>query len=104
MYYYQQIVQVNGEQGAREFQNQMGANSSALLLDNSQPLVWVCQTDGAGYKTVTPYQITPYVPPEEVKLDDLIKRLESIEEKINESNSTTVKRKTKSESESTESA
>ena len=46
-----QVVKVNGENGARAYQ--IGPNSSALLLDESGALVWLCTTDGAGYKTVT---------------------------------------------------
>ena len=38
----------------------MMPNSQALLLDDTAPLVWLAQTDGAGYKTVTPYEIKPY--------------------------------------------
>ena len=34
-----QVVRVNGENGARAFQ--MGANSSALLLDESGLMVWL---------------------------------------------------------------
>ena len=54
----QEIIRVNGENGARAYQ--MAPNSSALLLDESAPLVWLVQTDGAGYKTEAPYTITPY--------------------------------------------
>ena len=53
-----EIIRVNGEGGARAYQ--MPPNSNALLLDEANPLVWLVQTDGAGYKTVTPYTITPY--------------------------------------------
>ena len=53
-----EIVRVNGENGARAYQ--LPPNSSALLLDESAPLVWLIQTDGAGYKTATPYTIAPY--------------------------------------------
>ena len=53
-----EIIRVNGEGGARAYQ--MPPNSNALLLDEVNPLVWLVQTDGAGYKTVTPYTITPY--------------------------------------------
>lgn len=53
-----QVVKVNGENGARTYQ--MGPNSSALLLDESGLLVWLVTSDGAGYKTVTPYDITPH--------------------------------------------
>ena len=53
-----EIVKVNGENGARAYQ--LAPNSSALLLNESSPIVWLVQSDGAGYKTITPYSITPY--------------------------------------------
>ena len=74
-----QVVKVNGENGARAFG--MGANSSALLLDESGTMVWLCTTDGASYKTVTAYDIVPHqtVPsPDYGSLEDRIKKLEEI--------------------------
>lgn len=81
------IVHVNGENGARTFQ--MSPDSDILLLDDTAPIVWLAQTDGAGYKTVTPYDISPHVaePPVDVKsLEDRIKKLE---EKLNAKSDTT---------------
>ena len=77
----QEIVKVSGEPGARSYQ--MGPNSSAILLDIDKPLVWVVQTDGAGYKTVTPYKIEPYQP--EAVENDLERRIRKLEETIYES-------------------
>ena len=74
-----QVVRVSGENGAKAYQ--MGANSSALLLDESGLLVWLAQTDGAGYKTVTPYDITPHQQtpaPDYGSLESRIKKLEEI--------------------------
>ena len=74
-----QVTKVNGENGARSFQ--MGVNSSALLLDESGEVVWLVTSDGAGYKTVAPYDITPHQqkPTQEYKsLEDRVKRLESM--------------------------
>ena len=75
------IIQVNGENGAKAFQ--MGPNSRVLLLDETAPLVWFVQTDGAGYKTVTPYSITPYTPTQPIDLHTLEERISILEEKIN---------------------
>lgn len=86
MYGIQQITHVNGENGARAYQ--MLPNSSALLLDDTAPLVWLAQTDGAGYMSVTPFEIKPYTPPKPIDLNELLARLESIEGKLNESNTT----------------
>lgn len=74
-----QVTKVNGENGARSFQ--MGANSSALLLDESGVMVWLCTTDGAGYKSVSAYDIVPHqeVPkPDFGTLESRIQRLEEI--------------------------
>ena len=74
-----QVVKVNGENGARAYQ--IGVNSSALLLDESGLMVWLVTSDGAGYKTVSAYDITPHqaVPvPDYGNLEDRIKRLEMI--------------------------
>lgn len=76
---------VNGEAGARSYR--MAPNSSCLLLDETAPLVWLCQTDGAGYMSVTPYQIAPYKPPEPVNLNTIMERIDRLEAKINESHS-----------------
>ena len=89
----QQIIQVSGEPGARAYQ--MMPNSSALLLDTTDSLVWLCQTDGAGYKSVTPFKIEPYTPPEPVDVNALLDRLNRLEAKIDESYSKQTERKQK---------
>ena len=74
-----QVIKVNGENGARAMQ--IGPNSSALLLDESGTMVWLVTSDGAGYKTVAPYDITPHQAapaPEYMALEDRIKRLEEM--------------------------
>lgn len=76
-----EIVRVNGENGARAFQ--LAPNSSALLLDESAPLVWLVQSDGAGYKTVTPYSIAPYQQPQPVDTKSLEARISRLEELVN---------------------
>ncbi len=57
----QNIVRVNGTNGASAYQ--MGINSSVLLLDETQPVVWLKTTDGAGYPTVQGYKISPLEEP-----------------------------------------
>ena len=91
MYGYQQIVRVNGENGARAYQ--LPPNSSALLLDETAPLVWLVQSDGGGYRSATPYKIEKYEPEPQPDMKAIMDRLLSLEEKINESNSTSIKRK-----------
>lgn len=81
-----QIIKVNGEPGAQAFQ--LPANSSALLLDSNNPIVYLVQTDGAGYKSVSKYKIEPYQPDPEPDWKAMEIRLQKLEEKINESNTT----------------
>ena len=75
-----QIVKVNGRNGAEMYQ--MPPNSSSLLLDESAPIIWLATTDGAGYKSLTAYDIKPH---EEVPVPDmrtLEERITKIEEAI----------------------
>lgn len=78
----QDILTVNGENGAKALQ--MPPNSRMLLLDENEPIVWLAQTDGAGYKTVTPYTITPYKQQPAPDLNTLEARIKRLEEIINE--------------------
>lgn len=73
-----EVVKVHGREGANAFQ--MGPNSSILLLDENDPIVWLAKTDVAGYKIVTPFRITPYeeTPPVDISaLSAKIKQLEA---------------------------
>lgn len=97
----QQVTRVSGENGAKAYQ--IGANSSALLLDESGLMVWLCTTDGAGYKTVTAYDITPHKSESAPNFNDLESRIARLEEIVNAntSNTSTVRKKsTKSDDES----
>lgn len=92
--YNAQVTRVNGENGARAFQ--MAPNSSALLLDETSPIVWLAQTDGAGYKTVTPYKIEPYQVEQPVNMNDFEERLKKLEEQIyGKSNTSSTSKRTK---------
>jgi hypothetical protein len=76
-----EVVKVNGENGARAFP--IGANSSALLLDESGTIVWLVVTDGAGYKTVSPYDITPHQTAQAPDVSGLEQRIARLEEFVN---------------------
>lgn len=80
----QEVVKVSGENGARAFQ--MPANSSALLLDESGVIVWLVTTDGAGYKTVAPFDITPHEAAPAPNYNDLETRITRLEEMMNNAN------------------
>jgi len=90
----QQIIRVNGENGARAYQ--MMPNSSALLLDESAPRLFLASTDGAGYKSISAYKLEPYESPSEISLSSLAERIEKLEQEIlnnAKSNTSNVKRK-----------
>lgn len=82
----QEVVKVNGEPGARAYP--MGPNSSALLLDVSGQIVWAVTTDGAGYKTVAPYDITPHQDAPAPDFGSLEARIARLEERVNGSTNT----------------
>ena len=80
-----EVIRVNGRAGAEAFQ--MGENSSVLLLDETANIIWFAQTDGAGYKTLTPFTITQYIeqPPVDVNvLNDRVAQLENMIAEIKE--------------------
>ena len=77
-----EVIQVNGENGARAFA--MAPNSSALLMDATAPIVWLCTTDGAGYLTASPFSIVPYQPEKPVDVKTLEERIERLEAKLSE--------------------
>ena len=74
-----QVDKVNGRNGAMQYA--LGPNSQAWILDESGMISWLIITDSAGYKTVTPYDVTPHEEkpaPDFGSLEDRIKRLEEI--------------------------
>lgn len=92
----QEVVKVSGKNGIDALQ--MPPNSSGLFLDITAPIVWLVQTDGAGYKTSTAYDITPHLSEEETQYKTLEERISKLEETINaKSNVKPTTRKSESE-------
>ena len=85
-----QVTKVNGEGGANAFS--MGPNSSAILLDASGTMIWAVTTDGAGYKTVVPYDIAPHKSQEALTYEGLESRIKRLEEMMNDGHSETDQR------------
>ena len=52
---YTPIVKVNGRNGAEAYN--LGPNSSAVLFDNNDPVIWFVSTNSAGYKTCISYEM-----------------------------------------------
>lgn len=82
----QEVVKVNGENGARAYP--LGANSSALLLDESGTMVWLAVSDGAGYRTVSAYDITPHQTAPVQDYNSLESRITRLEEMLSNGNTT----------------
>lgn len=77
-----EVIKVNGKPGVDAFQ--MGPNSSVLLLDETANIVWLAQTDGAGYKTATPFDIVPHQEAPKVDINAIDLRIQSIEAELKE--------------------
>ena len=79
-----QVISVNGRNGAEALR--LPPNSSILLLDETAPIIWLKITDGAGYPTLTPYDISPHqvVPVQQIDTSQLEQRIARLESIINE--------------------
>lgn len=93
----QKVIEVSGRAGAEAYP--LGAESSALMLDTTAPILWVAKTDSGGYKTLTAFDIKEH---DEQKQEDVIKSLEDrikkIEERLNgKSNNQDVKQQRRTE-------
>ena len=77
----QEVITVHGETGVDKFELHT-PNSSVLLLDETAPIVWLVTTDGTGYPTKTPYDISPHKSQTEVEKEKVDKSFASLEERI----------------------
>ena len=82
----QQILQANGKASIDAIR--MSPNSSVLIADTTEPIVWKCVSDGLGNVTAEAFDITHHKTEEEVEkentnnlLNDISKRLERLENK-----------------------
>ena len=81
-----EVVKVNGEAGAKGFQ--MAPNSSIILADMTDAnRLWLATTDGGGYLTVTPLDVTIHVDKPQVSLNTIEERLTRLEEMYDRLNS-----------------
>lgn len=75
-------LKVKGRAGAESLK--LPPNSDDLVLDMDDPIVWFIQSDGAGYVTATPFDISKH---EEITQEDIFKsideRLSRLEEAMN---------------------
>ena len=76
-----EIIKVNGEAGAKNFR--MAPNSSTILADANEAMIWVATTDGAGYLTVTPWDLVPHRVAPQIDINQLAERVTQLEETLN---------------------
>ena len=72
---------LNGRMDANNFP--MGPNSSIILPDAHEDIVWWIRTDNNGNKNVIPWDINLHQDPKPVDLNDIQARLANVEEWIN---------------------
>lgn len=75
-----EVDRVNGRNGADMFR--IAPNSSVLLLDENDPIIWFVKTDSAGYKTIIPYDIKPHEDEPVPDVKGIDERLNSIDERL----------------------
>lgn len=79
---HQEVVKVHGRAGAEMYR--MGANSSALLLDDSGPIVWFKRTDGAGYTAdLIAYDLAEHPDESKSANNEILERIKRLEDIVN---------------------
>lgn len=83
-----QITRVNGENGVDALRMAPRSELIAMDISRSDVLIgWYVKTDDAGYKSKTPYLMTPYEPKptqSTASLTNIEERLTRLEEIVNE--------------------
>lgn len=74
------VIRVNGQAGAKNLR--MAPNSDTLVLDETAPILWYAQTDGTGYLTVTPFDISPHQNQQQTTINTLSDRIAKLEEEM----------------------
>ena len=76
-----EIQKVNGKESANAFP--LMPNSSIILLDIKDPLIYVVVSDASGYKTVSTFDVIPHVEQEPADQFQLLSdRIAKIEERM----------------------
>ena len=78
----QQVLQASGKASIDAIR--MAPNSSALVMDTTAPLVWLCTSDSLGNVTSVAYDITPHKEAPPVDVAGLETRIAEIEKRMEE--------------------
>ena len=76
-----QVASVKGRKGAENFP--MAPNSSILLLDEDDPIIWFTTADSGGTITAIPYDYSEHIETREVSTEDLCAMIQSLSKQIN---------------------
>lgn len=76
----QQILQANGKESIKAIR--MSPNSSVLIADTTEPIVWKCVSDGLGNVTTEAFDISHHKTEEEVEKETTANLLNQISERL----------------------
>ena len=76
----QQILQANGKESINLIR--MSPNSSVLIADTTQPIVWKCVSDGLGNVSAKAFDIIPHKSEEEVEKETMSSLLKNISDRL----------------------
>lgn len=76
----QQILQANGKASIEALR--MSPNSSALIADSTQPVIWKCISDSLGNVSAVAYDVTPHKDEAVAEKETMTRSLESITERL----------------------
>ena len=76
----QQILQANGKASIDALR--MSPNSSALIADSTQPVIWKCISDSLGNVSATAFDVFPHKDEATVQKESVSRSIESITERL----------------------
>ncbi|MBR3645979.1 MAG: hypothetical protein IKN54_06135 [Lachnospiraceae bacterium] len=76
----QQIIKAKGKDSIDRIE--MYPNCSALILDETAPIVWMCVSDGLGNASKIPYDISAHVEKPPVDMDTIENRIKQLEDTL----------------------
>ena len=76
----QQILQANGKASIDALR--MSPNSSALIADSTQPIIWKCVSDSLGNVSATAFDVLPHKNEAEVQKESMTRSFDLINERL----------------------
>lgn len=71
---------IHGENAAWQFPIGSG---EIYLPDADEDIIWWIRVDQNGNKSVTPFDVSPHIKPEPIDINNILTRLNAVEEKVN---------------------